>query len=219
MSSKLRDAWTTIIQIKDYEEHMAAVGQAQANAKLVAGYLAAQPPEEGASLLFLGAGTGQMFDFIPPTILLPYQTTFADINAAYLECLGERLRRVAGLRYATVVDDVEDTHLMPGYHTVLAVLLLEHVDWRKVVSTIASLTSKRAFVVIQENPANLATAMTPSREITGSMTIFKEVHPLLIPRNEVLEEFTRHGFALNYSAEKTVADAKKMLALGLARAS
>ena len=219
MSSRLREAWTPIILAEDYEAHMAAVGQAQANAKLVAEYLAAQAPQEGASLLFLGAGTGQMFDIVQPTILLPYQTTFADINAAYLERLDERLRLVVGLRYATVVDDVEKTRLIPGFHTVLAVLLLEHVDWRKAASTIGSLASEQAFVIIQENPANLATAMTPSREITGSMKIFKEVHPALIPRGELVGEFASHGFALTYSAEKTVADDKKMLALGFARAS
>lgn len=126
---------------------------------------------------------------------------------------------MVGLCYATVVDDVEKTRLIPGFHTVLAVLLLEHVDWRKAASTIASLASEQAFVIIQENSANLATSMTPSREITGSMKIFKEVHPALIPRDEVVQEFSGRGFALNYSAEKTVADAKKMLAFGFARAS
>jgi len=218
MGSKLREAWTTIIQAKDYEAHMAAVGQAQANAELVAEYLASQPPGEGASLLFLGAGTGQMFDFISPTIFFSYQTTFADINAGYLECLDERLHEVEGLRYTTVVDDVEKTRLTPGFHTVLAVLLLEHVDWRKAVSTIAGLSSKRAFIVIQENPAALSTAITPTREITGTMRIFTEVHPTLIPCGELKAEFARHRFAVKYSVEKIVADNKKMLAFGFARA-
>jgi hypothetical protein len=214
MRSKLREAWTTIIQAKDYETHMAAVGQAQANAELVAEYLAAQPPPAGALLLFLGAGTGQMFEFVSPTILLLYQTTFGDINASYLECLGKRLRGVKGLRYTTVVDDVEKTRLTPGFHTVLAVLLLEHVDWRGAVSTIASLAGLRAFVVIQENPATLATAIATTREITGTMKIFTEVHPALIPRHELTAEFARHGFKPSYSAEKIVPDNKKMLAFG-----
>ncbi len=218
MSSRLREAWTNFIQAKHYEAHMAAVGQAQANAKLVAEYFAAHPPGAGASLLFLGAGTGQMFDFISPTILLPYQTTFADINAGYLECLVERLRRVEGLRYTTVVDDVEKTRLIPGFRTVLAVLLLEHVDWRKAVFTIAALATERVLVVIQENPATLATAITPRGEIPGTTKIFTEVHPTLIPRNELIAEFGRQSLALNYLAEKKVADEKKMLALGFARA-
>jgi hypothetical protein len=217
MSSKLREAWTTIIQAKDYEAHMAALGQAQANAELVAEYLASQPPGEDASLLFLGAGTGQMFEFVSPTILLLYQTTFGDINASYLECLGKRLRGVKGLRYTTVVDDVEKTRLTPGFHTVLAVLLLEHVDWRKAVSTIAGLAAERALVVIQENPATLATAIARTRELSGTMKIFMEVHPDLIPREELTAEFARHGFKPSYSAEKIVADNKKMLAFGFAR--
>jgi hypothetical protein len=219
MRSKLREAWTTIIQAKDYETHMAAVGQAQANAELVAEYFAAQPPAASASLLFLGAGTGQMFNFISSKILLPYKTTFADINAGYLECLDERLHEAEGLRYTTVVDDVEKTRLIPGFHTVLAVLLLEHVDWRKAVSIIAGLASQRAFVVIQENPAALATAITPTREISGTMKIFVEVHPGLIPRDELAAEFARRGFAVTYSVEKIVADEKKMLAFGFVRTS
>jgi hypothetical protein len=93
------------------------------------------------------------------------------------------------------------------------------VDWRQGVSTIASLAGERAFVVIQENPATLATALTPRGEIPCTMKIFTEVHPALIPRNELAGEFRRHGFALSYSAEKIVADDKKMLAFGFARAS
>lgn len=208
-----------MVQAKDYEAHMAAVGQAQANAQLVAEYLVAEPPAAGASLLFLGAGTGQMFDFVSPTVFLPYQMTFADINGAYLQCLVERLRRVEGLRYTTVVDDVEKTSLISGFHTVLAVLLLEHVDWRQGVSTTAGLANERAFVVIQENPATLTTAITPRSEIPGTMKIFTEVHPALIPRGELVGEFASHGFAVTYSAEKTVANDKKMLSLGFARAS
>jgi hypothetical protein len=218
MKSELREAWTTIIQAKDYEVHMASVGQAQANAGLVAEYLAAQPPAPEASLLFLGAGTGQMFDFVSPEILLPYQTTFTDINGSYLELLSGRLHTVEGLRYKTVVDDVEETRLTPGFHTVLVVLLLEHVDWRKAVSTISGLAANQVFVIIQENPAALATAITPTREIAGTMKIFKEVHPSLIPPSGLKAEFARNGFAPSYSAEKVVADNKKMLAIGFERA-
>lgn len=219
MSSLLREAWTSVIRAEDYEEHMAAVGQAQVNAELVAKYFRMQAPAEGASVLFLGGGTGQMFDFISPLILLPYQTTFADINGSYLERLSERLRAVAGLRYTTVVDDVEKTGLAPGFDAVLAVLLLEHVDWRKAVSTIAHLATERAFAIIQENPAALATAITPTREITGTMKIFTQVHPTLIPRKKLEAEFARNGFAPSYAAEKIVADGKKMLAVGFERAS
>lgn len=65
---------------------MAAVGQAQANAKLVAEYFLNQQMETEATVLFMGAG-GQMFEFVPPSFLLPYQTTFADIHSGYLKWL------------------------------------------------------------------------------------------------------------------------------------
>ena len=41
---ELHDAWSRTITAEDYEAHMAAIGQAQANAALVAEYLQAQPP-------------------------------------------------------------------------------------------------------------------------------------------------------------------------------
>ena len=99
MREKLREAWSKTITPEDYESHMAAVGQAQGNAALVAEYLQAHPPPRHASLLFAGAGTGQMFDFVSPEILLPFNVTFTDINAAYLNRLRSRLARVPGLRY------------------------------------------------------------------------------------------------------------------------
>ena len=68
---ELRDAWSRTITAEDYEAHMAAIGQAQANAALVAEYLQAQPPSRHASVLFAGAGTGQMFEYVSPEILLP----------------------------------------------------------------------------------------------------------------------------------------------------
>lgn len=217
MNTELKKAWTLIIQPDDYEAHMKAVGQAQANAELVAEYFRCAPPPQGASLLFLGTGTGQMFEFISPSILLPYQATFTDINATFLARFSRRLQASKGLHYTTVVDDIEATRLTPGFHTVIVVLLLEHVDWRKAVSTIARLATRQAFVVVQENPANFAAAMTPAREITGTMKIFKDVHPTLIPRQELEAEFVRHRFVAKYFAQKVVADDKKMLALGFVR--
>ncbi len=66
MDERLREAWTTIIQAEDYDAHMCAVGQAQANAGLVLELFRERPPHRGAKILFAGAGTGQMFDFVAP---------------------------------------------------------------------------------------------------------------------------------------------------------
>jgi hypothetical protein len=196
---------------------MAAVGQAQANAKLVETYFSSAPLNPGDSILFLGAGTGQMFNFVSPSFLLPFQNTFTDINATYLKWLCQRLKNVESLRFTTVVDDIEDSLLSGTFPLVVAVLLLEHIDWRKAVSTICSLSNSAIFLVIQENPSALPAAFTPGRHATGTMSIFSEIHPTLIPRAELQEEFKSHNFRGNYLEEKIVDAEKKMVALGFHR--
>jgi hypothetical protein len=214
---KLRDAWSRTITAEDYEAHMAAIGQAQANAALVAEYLQAQPPSRHASLLFAGAGTGQMFDFVSPEILLPFNVTFTDINAGYLNRLRTRLARTPGLRYSTVVDDLEHTTLSRRSDVVLAVLILEHVEWRGAVETLCKLTSRELLVVIQENPRDDMMALTAVREIPETMKVFREVHPTLIPSADLESEMKKQSFRRTYAANKSVADGKKMLALGFWR--
>ena len=213
----LREAWTRYIRPEDYESHMASVGQAQANAKLVENYLRAEPLRKDSSVLFTGAGTGQMFDFVSPALLLPFETTFTDINAAYLRLLAERFRGLDGLRYVTCIDDVESSQLAETFSLVVAVLILEHVDWRKAVATIARLSNQNVLAVIQENPSQQATALNPARPITGTMNILVDVRPQLIPGEELFSEFARYGFTAEYRAEQGVADGKKMLAFGFHR--
>jgi hypothetical protein len=217
MTIRLREAWTSLVKAEDYEAHMADAGQAQANANLVVEYLRLQPTEPGATLLFVGAGTGQMFDFAPPSFLLPFDTTFTDINPEYLQRLAARLGLVEGLRHRELLDDVEDSRLRRGFKLVLGVLVLEHVDWRRAVATMCRLAEERAFVVIQENPPTLATAITLNRPIIGTMNVFRDCSPVLIPRSEVEAEFRREGLSPRYFAERLVADDKKMLALGFER--
>lgn len=219
MNQKLRDAWSRLIHAEDYEKHMAAVGQAEANARLVSEYFLAAPLEADARILFLGAGTGQMFDFVSPGFLVPYQTTFADINSTYLQRLRERLATSWEIRHVTIEDDIEQGALQPGFDLVVAVLVLEHVDWRKGVAEACRLSNSRIFVVNQENPESLATSMTPHREVPGTMNVFREIHPELIRVVELREEFRAHGFALSYAAEKTVADGKKMIASGFKKSA
>jgi 2-polyprenyl-3-methyl-5-hydroxy-6-metoxy-1,4-benzoquinol methylase len=219
MSTRLREAWTSLVKAEDYEAHMAEAGQAQANANLVVEYFRSQPTERGAPLLFVGAGTGQMFDFAPPSFLLPFQTTFTDINPEYLQRLAARLRGVEGLRHTEVVDDIEESRLTGGFQVVLGVLVLEHVAWRRAVATMCRLAVERALVVIQENPPTLTTAITLHRTIVGTMNVFRDCGPVLVPRPEVEAEFGRQGFAPNYFAERLVADDKRMLALGFERRS
>ncbi|HKC11708.1 MAG TPA: hypothetical protein VKI41_06585 [Vicinamibacteria bacterium] len=219
MAIRLREAWTSLVKAEDYEAHMAEAGQGQANANLVVEYLRLQPTEPGATLLFVGAGTGQMFDFAPASFLLPFDTTFTDINNDYLQRLAARLGAVEGLRHTELLDDIEESRLTGGFRVVLGVLVLEHVAWRRAVATMCRLAEERAFVVIQENPPTLTTALTLNRPIIGTMNVLRECGPVLIPRSEVEAEFGRQGLAPNYFAERLVADDKRMLALGFERRS
>jgi len=214
---ELRDAWSRTITAEDYEAHMAAIGQAQANAALVAEYLQAQPPSRHASLLFAGAGTGQMFEYVSPEILLPFNVTFTDINAGFLNRLRTRLARTPGLRYATVVDDLEHTTLSRRFDLVLEVLVLEHVQWGVALATLCKLTERELFVVIQENPPDDAMALTAIRDVPETMKVFREVHPTRIPSSDLQSEMKRHGFRRTYAAHKMVSDGKKMVALGFWR--
>lgn len=217
MSDSLRTAWTKLIHAEDYESHMAAVGQAQVNAQLVEQYFHAHPLMHGELILFAGAGTGQMFQYASPSFLLPYATTFTDINPNYLKWLSERLRGTAGLHYETLVDDIENTSLQRKFALVIVVLVLEHVDWKKAIATIADLAKQNVFIIIQENPPEHSSAINPARRIPGTMNVFTKAHPHLIPRHELVTEFCNHHFSETYSSEKYVADGKKMLAVGFTK--
>jgi hypothetical protein len=219
MSHKLHEAWRHLILAEDYEAHMAAIGQAQANAELVAEYFAAFPPKPGAAILFLGAGTGQMFDFVSPAFLAPYRTTFADINAAFLHRLRDRLSAHSAIHFLTAEDDVEHSSLEPGFALVVAVLLLEHVDWRKAVATMCRLTTGSVLTVTQENPQHFDTSITPGRKLPGSLEQLRDIPHELISRAALREEFRLRGFASTHEVARAVADEKKMIASGFEKIS
>src|SRR5262249_5654587 len=148
---------------------------------LVAEYLELQPPARHASLLFAGAGTGQMFDFVSPGLLLPFNVTFTDINAGFLSRLEARVSATTGLRFATVVDDLEHTTLSRRFDMVIAVLVLEHLDWHSAVATLCQLSDRGLFVVIQENPTDLTLPISAIRTVPETMQVFTRIHPALVP--------------------------------------
>ena len=212
--ARLREAWTTEVRAEDLDAHMSRVGQAQANAQLVGDWLRSNPPKLDSSILFVGAGTGQMFDFLSPDILFPYRVTFTDLNSRYLKRLESRVKSKARLRFETLVDDVERSRLPAGFELAVAVLVLEHVDWRLAVATLCRLSTGNVFVVIQENPPTSPSAVIKGQPLVRTMQIFREVHPVLVNRREVVQEFDHYGFELVYSSEKRVLYDKRMIGLG-----
>ncbi len=212
MHRRLRTVWTSTIRAADYDAHMQAVGQAQANAELVAALLGQRPPQPGSRILLAGAGTGQMFDYVSADILRPFATTFTDINFEYLDRLRERLARFPALRFDAVLDDIEQSQLPPGFSLIIAVLVLEHVDWQKAVASMCALSSGRVFIVLQENPPGLGTAMDRTRPPIGTMEVFMRVDAHLLAPADVEREFLKHRFRLEWSGERPVPDGKKMRA-------
>ena len=206
--SDLRSAWTTLIHADDYERHMAEVGQPQANAALLAELFTSHPPPPGAPIHFAGAGTGQYFDYWPPSNLVGYDLIFTDINPAYLTRLTARLR---GIKALTLADDIEVPAVTGPFDLTIVVLVLEHVDWPRAVAALCRRT-ERAFVVIQENPPD-----PPARELPGTMSILREACPHLVDRVELIECFRREQFELTRTSIREVPDRKQMVGLDFTR--
>jgi hypothetical protein len=204
MRDLLRQAWLTI-EPADYEQHMAGIGQAQANAGLMAAWLAAVAPEE--TVLVAGAGTGQMFDFLAPEQAGAGRMVFTDLNPVFLEKLRARLGEAA-----TRVDDIEATQLTGPYPHAAVTLVLEHVDWRRAIHSFRRWQSRRVLTVIQENPADVASAVTPGRTVPGTMNVFREkAHPQLVPVDELTAAMAELGYRLEQVQPAPVSDGKRML--------
>lgn len=187
---------------------MAAIGQAQANAAHVLDFLSLVDPPSGARLLIAGAGPGQMFDQFSPDVFQPYRTVFSDINPRFLARLRERCPGAL-----CVVDDIERSALVGPFHAVMETLLLEHVDWRKGVAALTALQANYLYLVMQQNPPDMATAVTPSRTPPGTMRIFTHAHPQLLELPELTGALLAASYEIVSEHARAVADGKTMLGL------
>ena len=217
MDSGLRRAWTQIVTGDDYEEHMAAIGQAQAGAALTQYIIQSANPPDGGRVVIVGAGTGQMLDFLDAAIFRPFRIICTDLNPGYLVRLQERFAR-NGLSATVLEDDIEHTALDPGPDLLLATLLLEHIDWRRGVEVIAGLSPATCGIIIQENPPGMTSTVTPGRRVPPSITqALATAHATLVPRNELLAAFASSGYVCKGNCAQEVADGKRLIALIFAR--
>jgi SAM-dependent methyltransferase len=213
MDPSLRQAWTEIVTADDYEEHMASIGQAQAAAELTEHLIRSASLTAGGRITIAGAGTGQMFDFQAPAIFRAYRLTCTDLNPTFLSRLRERLAR-HGLEAEIVEDDIERTALDAGPDLLLATLLLEHIDWRRGIEAFAGLRPKACGIIIQENPPDLTSAVTPGRRLPPSVAKAVETaHPALLPRGLLTGAMAAEGYALRDTAVRQVADGKRLVGL------
>ena len=208
-----RRAWTEIVTPEDYERHMAAVGQAQAAASLTQSIIGAASLRAGSRVTIVGAGTGQLMDYLDARALHPFRLTFTDINPAFLKMVQERLSRHR-LTASVLVDDLERTRLPSSPDLLLAALVLEHIDWRAGVKAIARIRPKFCGFVLQENPPGMDSALTPGRKVPPSIAEAMTVaHPTLVPRREVIRAMARAKFRCEFAESVPVADRKQLIGL------
>jgi hypothetical protein len=211
MDPELRRAWTEVVTAEDYDEHMAAIGQAEAAAELTAWAVRSAGLSAGAAVTVAGAGTGQMLDFLDPAVLRPFRLTFADLNPVYLERLRERLAR-HGLAAEVVQDDFEETGLAAGPELLVATLLLEHIAWRRGVESIGKLRPRWCAIVLQENPPGMTTAVTPGRRVPVSIArAMATAHATLVDREELAEAMAERGYRRQAEEAREVADGKRLV--------
>jgi hypothetical protein len=213
MDSSLRRAWTEIITGDDLDQHLAAIGQAQAGAELACTMLRSTAPPAGGRVVIAGAGTGQMLDFLDPDLLRPFRLTFTDLNPVFLARLSERLAR-GGLSATILEDDIERTAIEPAPDLLMATLLLEQIDWRRGVEAMAGLRPAACGIVIQENPAGMTSGITPGRQRPPSMAkAFESAHITLVPCEELIAAFAARSYACRETWPREVADGKKLVGL------
>ena|SRR5579885_1843576 len=213
MDEALRRAWTEIVTPDDYEEHMARIGQAQAGADLTRHLIETSRPPFGARILFAGAGTGQMLDFLDASVLRPFRLVFTDLSTSFLERLKRRLRQLE-LTAEVIEDDFENTALQPGPDLLIATLLLEHIDWHRGVDTISALRPAACGIIIQENPPEMKSAITPGRVLPRSIAeASSQAHPVLVPYDELVPAFGACGYEMTDTASREVADGKRLIAV------
>jgi SAM-dependent methyltransferase len=213
MDSGLQLAWTQIITAEDYEAHMAAIGQAQAAAELTREIIQSAGLPDGGRIAIVGAGTGQMLDFLGPLLFRPFRLTCTDLNPSFLARLKERLVQ-HGLTALVFEDNIENAALEPEPDLLLATLVLEHIDWRLGVESLAALRPAACGIIIQQNPPGMISAVTPNRCIPPSIAKAVEIaHATLVPQEELLIAFDVLGYTQQATWAREVADGKHLLAL------
>lgn len=202
----LREAWKSGIEAEDYERHMAAIGQAQANAGLLEEF--ARGLEEGARLLVAGAGPGQFLEHMEASAFERVRAVFSDISGAFLQRLRGRLEGAV-----CVADDLERSGLKGPFDAVSVTLVLEHIDWGRGVETLCGWGAAEVLIVVQRNPAEMATAVSPARQLPGSMERFRQLHPALIEPAALCAAMEEGGYRLSGERRRAVADGKTMVGL------
>jgi len=218
MDGELRKAWQEIITAEDYDQHMATVGQAEANALLVRDLIVNSSLPPDGRILFAGAGTGQMFDFVDPEFLATWQVTFTDLNQGYLDKLQLRLS-ASSVRFVCQVDDIENTSLRGPFDLIVLVLVLEHVKWQRALNQMVGLNTQSFLIVTQQNPPEFSSGVTPGRTLPPSIELAsKTAVSHLLDKAELVDFLQSLGFEPVKEDNRPVLDNKIMRGIVFKRA-
>src|ERR1017187_6064221 len=107
-----------------------------------------------------------------------------------------------------------------GPDLLLAILLLEHIDWRRGIEAFAGLRPGACGIIMQENPPEMSTAVTPGRRLPPSIEkALETAHPTLVRRGQLIGAMAEKGYALRDTAVRQVPDGKRLVGLLFRRAS
>ena len=193
---------------------MADVGQAQANAEIVRDLTIGLALAPDSKVLFVGAGPGQMFNHVSADFLQSFRLTFTDINQEFLSRLAERATAAGLTRFETIIDDVEESKLQEAVDLAVVVLVLEHVDWRKALENLIAMPCKRLVIVIQKNPPEMETNVSPHRPLRGSLqeaSSGEQAH--LIDEDDLTAFLAAREYVVAAKDERVVPDDKRMCGL------
>jgi hypothetical protein len=213
MDSGEKKGWTEVVTPEDLDIHMAVIGQAESNAKIILEMFSEFPLTDTSKLLVAGCGTCQMFDYFEPQKIGKVQFVFSDINPSFFEQVKKRLKKYSEIRYKLVVDDAESTKLNEKIDGILAVLLLEHIEWKKGINSFIKLNPKRMYLIIQEQNDKKG-FVTTGRKLQPSIEEFSKIaNPKLVDEKELTEYLKKHNYEIAKIIKKEVPDNKLMVGL------
>ena len=155
----VKNPWLDI-PLTDYVGHMSSpqVGQHQVlNALLKEALTRARP----RSVLVLGCSTGNGLEHVEPGVTS--RVVAVDLNPAYLEQLAERFPTPPFELQARCADVAQCSFEREAFDLVHAALILEYVDWTRVLPRVAEAMRPRGVLsVVLQRPSQSTPAVTPT---------------------------------------------------------
>ncbi len=212
MDPNLRKAWTETVTPEDYDQHMTNNGQTPANAEILLETLQEWGLPESSELLIVGAGTCHFLEYPVASVLMSLRLILTDISPSFLEYARPRVQASGMLHASLIVDNIEKTTLEGPYDGVVAVLVLEHVEWEAGLLQLTKLAKDRLLIVFQKNASTSQPMLTGHMPVPKTMQVFGgEALPKPVDPEKLTAALAQHGFNVRRTIAKDVAQGKQMI--------